>query len=237
MDTTELNADGRLRADVRPFPSHRFKDATLLARALTHRSAEPTHNERLEFLGDAVLGFVIADLLYQRYPDLDEGRLTRARAGLVNRRSLASLARDSQLGRQLVLGEGELRSGGRQRDSILANAVEAVLGAVYVDGGMQACRREIERLFAERLDDLRPEDAAKDAKTRLQEYLQARREALPVYTVLRTEGVSPNQVFVVACKVSLLDAPTQGEGRSRRLAEQTAAELAIAQLERRAESR
>lgn len=215
------------------FPAYRFRDEDLLEQALTHRSAEATHNERLEFLGDAVLGFVIADLLYQRYPALDEGRLTRARAGLVNRRSLASLARETNLGRRLVLGEGELRSGGRQRDSILANAVEAILGAVYIDGGIEACRREIEQLFATRLTSLTPEDAAKDAKTRLQEHLQARHKALPVYRVLRTEGVSPNQVFFVACEVTLLAEPTEGQGRSRRLAEQAAAEAALAELERK----
>lgn len=215
----------------KPFPRHTFADPAILAHALTHRSAEVTHNERLEFLGDAVLGFVIADLLYLQFPDLDEGRLTRARAALVNRRALAALARETGIGERLKLGEGELRSGGRQRDSILANAVEAVLGAVYLDGGVAACRVEIEELYRERLANLSIEDTGKDAKTRLQELLQARRAPLPEYTVTAIEGVSPNQRFIVTCAVCLLEYPTQGEGRSRRLAEQAAAASALKALE------
>lgn len=213
------------------FPRHAFADPTILKHALTHRSAETSHNERLEFLGDAVLGFVIADLLYLQFPDLDEGRLTRARASLVNRRALAALAKETGIGERIKLGEGELRSGGRQRDSILANAVEAVLGAVYLDGGIAACREEITELYRERLANLSIEDTGKDAKTRLQELLQARRAPLPEYTVSAIQGVSPNQRFTVTCTVCLLETPTQGEGRSRRLAEQAAATAALKAIE------
>jgi len=209
------------------FPRHAFTDPALLSNALTHRSAARHHNERLEFLGDAVLGFVIADLLYRRFPELDEGVLTRARAALVNRHSLAALARETGLGNHIVLGEGELKSGGRRRDSILANTVEAVIGAVYLDAGIGACVDEIAHLFARRLDEFSPDHFEKDPKTRLQEFLQARREPLPEYHTVSVEGHSPHQTFVVECRVSLLDDAVSGSGRSRRIAEQSAARAAL----------
>lgn len=209
------------------FPRHAFAEPGLLASALTHRSAARHHNERLEFLGDAVLGFVVADLLYRRFPEMDEGVLTRARASLVNRQSLAALARETELGSHIVLGEGEQRSGGRRRESILANAVEAVIGAVYLDGGIAACTEEIECLFEGRLEALSPEHFEKDPKTRLQELLQARSEPLPGYQTIAVEGSSPNQTFSVECRVSLLELPATGRGRSRRLAEQAAARSAL----------
>lgn len=214
-----------------PSLSYRFSRPELLAEALTHRSAGRPNNERLEFLGDAVLNCLIADALYHRVPDADEGGLSRLRATLVRGETLADIAGDLNLGEALALGAGELKSGGFRRRSILADALEAVIGAVYLDGGFEACRRLVLELFDSRLQSLPAADSLKDPKTRLQEYLQARQEARPVYRLLSEAGEPHRRTFRVACEVSRLEAPVEASGRSRRAAEQEAARRALATLE------
>lgn len=209
---------------------YRFADPDLCHQALTHRSARPHHNERLEFLGDAVLGMVITEYLFQAYPRADEGQLTRARASLVNRESLAALARAQHLGEHLVLGEGEQKSGGWRRDSILANALEALLGAIYLDAGYAACREVICRIYHQRLADFDLETSVKDAKTALQEYLQARQQALPRYETVHVSGPSHAQVFTVSCQVEELPQPVRAHGATRRKAEQAAARQVLDRL-------
>lgn len=206
---------------------YRFREESLLAEALTHRSAPGPNNERLEFLGDSVLNFVVADELFRRCPRDSEGALSRLRASLVNRPSLAELARDLQLGACLRLGSGELKSGGHRRESILADTLEAVLGAVYLDGGFDACQGVIRQLYRERLDCLPSIADLKDAKTRLQEYLQGQRRPLPNYTVLEVRGKAHDQVFRVQCVVDGVVTATEGEAGSRRQAEQQAADAML----------
>ena len=212
---------------------YRFRDASLLTRALTHRSRGSDNNERLEFLGDSVLNLVISSLLYERFPNLSEGDLTRLRASLVNKPALASVARELSLGHYLQLGEGELRSGGFDRDSILADGVEAVFGAIYLDGGLDEARRVIMSRYREQLDRLDPGAVPKDPKTRLQEYLQKRSLPTPEYSVAEVSGDAHNQHFIVECRVESLEAPVRGEGSSRRFAEQQAAALALDRLQAR----
>lgn len=207
-----------------------FKDETLRRRALTHRSADSDHNERLEFLGDALLGFIIAEHLHATFPGADEGQLTRTRATLVNRDALADLARELGLGGAIVLGEGEMKSGGWRRDSILANTLEALLGAIYLDGGLAACRQAVLELFAARLSRIDPGHAAKDPKTALQEFLQGRGQELPRYETVAVAGPSHEQLFTVSCHTSALPAPVVAQGRSRRKAEQAAARATLQQL-------
>ncbi|MCB1761778.1 MAG: ribonuclease III [Gammaproteobacteria bacterium] len=202
---------------------YQFDQSSLLQRALTHRSADESNNERLEFLGDAILGFVIADALYRNYRDANEGQLSRLRARLVKKESLAAIARKLGLGSYLNLGAGELRSGGHARDSILADALEALFAAVYLDSGYQSARKLILKLYHERIDGLSAAMQEKDPKTRLQEYLQSRKVALPDYTILAVSGEQHDQHFDVACQVAELDLITQGSGSSRRKAEQKAA--------------
>lgn len=210
---------------------HRFRDPDLLEAALTHRSAGSRNNERLEFLGDAVLGFVIAEWLYQEYTGVSEGQLSRLRASLVKGETLAGIARQLEIGNYLRLGAGELKSGGFRRDSILADAVEAVLGAVYLDAGFQTCRVLIQKLFADRFDNLSLIDEHKDPKTRLQEYLQSKKFTLPVYEVVDVSGKAHHQRFVVECRVEVAgEHGTRGEGSSRRRAEQCAAQSMLAEL-------
>jgi len=222
-----LRADGeRLARRL----GHAFGDPELLEAALTHRSAQSRHNERLEFLGDAVLGLVSAEVLWQRFPDATEGQLTRLRAQLVKRETLAAVARDLELGQYLRLGPGELRSGGHARDSILADALEAVIGAIYLDGGLDAARAVILGVLRDRLEAMTPESQPKDSKTRLQEYLQARRLALPAYTVLETRGEDHAQTFTVCCEVAALGLSVTAEGPSRRRAEQSAAEAMLQRM-------
>jgi len=221
-----MTALSRLQSNL----AYRFKDPSLLRLALTHRSADRIHNQRLEFLGDAALGFVIAERLYQAYPDAPEGLLSQYRAALVNRETLATLARELSLGDHLSLGQGERKSGGRERDSILCDALEAVFGAVYLDGGMQACADCILHLLTERLNVLGFDAQHKDAKTALQELMQSRNLTLPSYRVVEISGEEHEQLFTVDCSVSLLRHATRGSGRSRRLAEQEAAQLALDQL-------
>ncbi len=202
---------------------YQFKDLRLLDIAVTHRSAGSGNNERLEFLGDAVLGQVVAEWLYRSFPESDEGQLSRLRASLVKREALAGIARELALGDFLRLGSGELKSGGFRRDSILADALEAVFGAVLVDGGFEACRDCIHRLYAQRFENISVVDELKDPKTRLQEYLQSRQLALPEYEMVRVTGKAHNQLFDVECRVAALDLVCMGQGSSRRKAEQAAA--------------
>ncbi|MDA8390055.1 MAG: ribonuclease III [Gammaproteobacteria bacterium] len=209
---------------------HRFRDAQLLSRALTHRSCGARNNERLEFLGDAVISLVMADALYARFPSLTEGELTRLRARLVRAETLAAVARELDLGPLMRLGPGELKSGGYDRDSILSDALEAVLGALYLDGGYEAARGTILLLFAPRLDGIEAHAQAKDPKTRLQEFLQGRGLALPEYGLLEVRGEDHEQMFVVGCRVSGLPDVVRGEGSTRRHAEQQAALTALQRL-------
>jgi ribonuclease-3 len=209
---------------------HSFSDTTLLRRAITHRSHAADHNERLEFIGDSLLNCVVALALFERLPALPEGDLSRLRAGLVNQASLYEVARSLELGDVLLLGEGELKSGGFARPSILADAFEALLGAVFLDAGFEAVRAVVENLFAGRLDRAREAPPAKDPKTALQEHLQGRRLPLPRYVVITVGGEAHRQVFRVECRVDELGASGVGEGASRRAAEQQAAESVLAQL-------
>lgn len=211
---------------------YRFAERRLLQSALTHRSSGEANNERLEFLGDGLLDFLVAELLFESFPTQPEGDLTRLRADLVRQESLHSVADSLELGNYLSLGEGELRSGGRRRPSILADAFEALLAAIYLDGGFIAAREFVRRCFAERVSRLDPVRDGKDAKTRLQEFLQAQRQPLPSYRIVSTDGEAHAQVFEVSCKLEKPRMETKGRGRSRRIAEQAAAEAALRQLER-----
>ncbi|PMO38190.1 ribonuclease III [Vibrio splendidus] len=209
---------------------YQFNDADLIHLALTHRSAAGKHNERLEFLGDSILSFVIADDLYHRFPKVNEGDMSRMRATLVRGHTLAELGREFELGDYLKLGPGELKSGGFRRDSILADAVEAIIGAAYLDSDTEVVRRIILSWYQSRLESIQPGVSQKDPKTRLQEFLQGRRNPLPVYTVTNIKGEAHNQEFTVECEVAGVDKPVIGKGTSRRKAEQAAAETALEQL-------
>lgn len=207
------------------------RDPALLEAALTHRSAGGPHNERLEFLGDAVLNCVVAMLVFREFGAADEGELSRFRSSLVSGEALAVIAAEIGLGDQLRLGSGELKSGGFRRKSILADALEALFGAIYLDGGFDAAARVIERLFIPRLDRLPSAAELKDPKTRLQETLQARGLPLPAYVVESITGEAHNQVFQVSCSVESLGLKTQAQGGSRRRAEQAAAQLMLEALQ------
>lgn len=208
-----------------------FGDPALLEVALTHRSAGRANYERLEFLGDSVLNFVVAVLAFQHYPEASEGDLSRYRAALVSSRSLADVAAELELGDQLRLGGGELKSGGFRRGSILADSLEAVFGAIYLDGGLDSARDVIGRLFQTRLAQLPTAQDLKDPKTRLQEALQSRGLALPRYTMEEVSGEPHEQWFVASCVVASLEVSERGEGPSRRKAEQEAAQRVLAALE------
>lgn len=207
--------------------AYEAREASLFCAALTHRSAGSGHNERLEFLGDAVLNLVVAELLYRRYPQVSEGDLSRLRARVVSAEPLAEVSAALGIGDVLRMGSGELKSGGFRRKSILADALEALFGAVFLDRGHDAARTLIEALFVSRIEALPPLDALKDAKTRLQEHLQSRGLPLPRYSVDRIEGDPHAQTFWVTCTVKSLSLRTQGDGSSRRRAEQIAAERAL----------
>jgi ribonuclease III len=209
---------------------YEFRNAELLGQAMTHRSHSATHNERLEFLGDSVLNCVVAALLFQRFAKLDEGDLSRVRANLVKQQSLYEIAQALNVSEALRLGEGELRSGGFRRPSILADTLEAIFGAVFLDGGFDAAHQVIKRLYAPILDHIDPRTIGKDAKTLLQEYLQGHKIALPTYTVVATHGAAHNQQFEVECTVPKLDVKVSGSGASRRAAEQAAAKKALEEL-------
>ena len=209
---------------------HSFADRTLLQTALTHRSFGVPNNERLEFIGDGLLNCVIAIALFRRYPDLAEGELSRMRANLVRQDTLHQLAVSLNLGGSLRLGEGELKSGGNQRPSILADAVEALIGAVYLDAGFEAAQSVIARLYLPLFDEMRSGPVTKDAKTSLQEWLQGRKKPLPRYHVIEASGAAHEQRFEVACEIENPALRTTGQGSSRRLAEQAAADRALKAL-------
>jgi ribonuclease-3 len=209
----------RLQARI----DYQFRDPGLLERAMSHRSIGARNNERLEFLGDAILGFEVADHLYRNAEEADEGQLSRMRAHLVKRETLAVIARELDLGAELRLGPGELRSGGQTRDSILADAVEAIIAAVYIDGGIDEARALVRRLLGQRLTKPTADIRRKDPKTRLQEFLQSSGRPLPQYEVLDISGQQHDQTFRVRCQTGIVD-DTEGQGASRRKAEQAAAE-------------
>lgn len=224
-----MRADASLEA-LQPLLGYRFNQPALLLRALTHRSFASDHNERLEFLGDGILNMVVAIMLFERFADLREGELSRLRAMLVKQDSLAQIAHELHLGDCLRLGEGELKSGGRGRPSILADAVEASIGAVFLDGGFDAARAVIVRLYARRLEALNPALSLKDPKTALQELLQAKRLPLPSYALSKVSGEAHAQAFEVACSVPSLQIVAHGHGSSRRIAEQEAAAAVLERL-------
>ena len=223
-------ADGL--ADLERRLGHAFADPQLARQALTHRSHGAPHNERLEFLGDSLLNCAVATLLYERFPALPEGDLSRLRAALVNQASLSEVATALGLGDRLLLGEGELKSGGFRRPSILADAVEAILGAIYLDAGFEAVRGAVAKALADRIDTPGALPLGKDPKTALQELLQGRKLPLPRYAVMRVEGEAHEQTFVVECRVEGLETVATGQGASRRAAEQAAAQGMLEQLEK-----
>jgi ribonuclease-3 len=213
------------------FGVHRFADAALLRQALTHRSAGSPHNERLEFLGDSLLNLVVAEQLFRRWPNADEGAMTRVRAELVRESTLARIARDLGVGERLTLGPGEMKSGGHRRDSILADALEAVVAACFLDAGFDACRALVLSWYAPMLDAMpAPHRLAKDAKTQLQEWLQGRQWPLPVYALLSERGDEHDRTFRVGCTLAQPPMAAEGEGSSRRAAEQRAAEAILERL-------
>ena len=210
---------------------HVFSRPELLAQALTHRSAGAPHNERLEFLGDALVNLFVAEALYLHWPKADEGALTRGRAELVRESALAPIARALELGERLTLGPGEMKTGGHRRDSILADALEAVVAAIYLDADFQTCRSVVMPWFAEAMEALPPpHKVGKDAKTRLQEWLQGRQKPLPVYELVAEGGEDHAKTFRVTCTLIQPPLLSEGEGSSRRSAEQAAAEAALAAL-------
>lgn len=207
-----------------------FKEVSWLELALTHRSAGAKNNERLEFLGDSLVNFMVADLLFEQFKTLPEGDLSRIRAHLVKGETLAKLAKNLALSELLTLGPGELKSGGYRRESILADALEAIIAAVYQDGGLQACRGFVESLYASSLHALDPQTVGKDPKTRLQEWLQSQQHPLPDYSIISVNGAAHAQVFTVACYVAPLNTKFEATDTSRRKAEQKAAEIALEAL-------
>jgi len=209
-----------------------FNDRSLLELALTHRSAGRSNNERLEFLGDSIVNHVIAEALFAKFPEAREGSLSRMRASLVRGETLAGIGRELNLGDYLVLGSGERKSGGHRRGSILADTVEAIAGAILLDADVQVCRACLLTWFHGRLDDITLEDDGKDAKTRLQEYLQGRGQGLPDYELLSVSGEDHQQQFRVACVIESAGLRIEGEGSSRRKAEQSAADAALERLAR-----
>ncbi|MCU7555746.1 ribonuclease III [Alteromonas sp. ASW11-19] len=210
---------------------YEFQDVTMLEQALTHRSAAKEHNERLEFLGDAVLGMVIGEELFRHFPAEPEGKLTRMRSTLVKGDTLAELARETSIGELLKLGPGELKSGGHRRSSILADAVEAIIGAIYLEAGLEQVRTVILSLWQSRITRLDPNAHPKDSKTRLQEFLQSRKQPLPQYEVVSITGKDHAQTFEVSCTVSSREEPITAAGNSRRKAEQEAARLMLEVLD------
>ena len=206
---------------------YEFKDSRLFELALTHRSFSTHNNERLEFLGDSILNFVIAEWLFQRFPAAKEGQMSRLRAQMVKGESLAEIAREFDLGPCLNLGEGELKSGGFRRDSILADVIEALIGAIYLDSGFERARERVTAWYATRLESLKLEGNRKDPKTELQEYLQSKKAPLPQYEVAQVSGEAHSQQFHITCTVSLLSQPTSASASSRRGAEKKAAAAAL----------
>lgn len=216
---------------------HAFRQPQLLRQALTHRSYSATNNERFEFIGDSILNYTVARMLYDQFGQLSEGELSRLRANLVNQATLADIARELNIGDCLFLGEGELKSGGHDRASILADALEALFAAVSFDVDFAQAEQVVRGLYASRIAAIDPNKHAKDAKTRLQEALQAKRYSLPRYTILAQLGEAHEQSFRVACDLAEIGIMTEGQGGSRRAAEQQAAELALSALEARQPAR
>ncbi len=206
---------------------YQFKNRDLLDTALTHRSAGKNNNERLEFLGDSILGFVIAEILFSKFPDEPEGNLTRLRASLVRGETLSSLAKSLNLGSALILGPGEKKSGGWNRDSILANALESIIGAIYLDSGISACATFINTLYSELVNKLNIEDISIDPKTILQEILQSRKIPLPIYRVIDEAGEPHKRDFTVSCTIEKLGHYITAKGKSKRIAEQSAASMIL----------
>ncbi|MBQ74078.1 MAG: ribonuclease III [Gammaproteobacteria bacterium] len=206
---------------------YQFQERGLLEQALTHRSYGAQNNERLEFLGDAILNFVIAHALYERFVSAHEGQLSRLRARLVRRQTLAEMAREISLGKYLIMGTGELKSGGFSRDSILSDALEGIIGAIYIDGGLESAQSNILVWFRSRIEGLSLDDSQKDSKTRLQEFLQSQGAMLPEYVVTAMIGKAPDQEFTVECRSEVLTGMAQGKGGNRRIAEQMAATNAL----------
>jgi ribonuclease-3 len=222
----QINAHRKLSKQL----GYQFKQPALLMQALTHRSAKGVHNERLEFLGDAILNFVIAQILYEMFPDSSEGELTRMRSSLVKGVTLSEIARSFNLGDYLILGPGELKSGGFKRDSILEDAIEAIIGAIYIDADIHIVQRVVLSWFAPRLAKIEPGQAQKDPKSLLQEYLQGRKIALPNYEVIQITGQSHQQEFTVRCSAEKLDVEVITKGASRRKAEQEAAQQLLEKI-------
>lgn len=209
-----------------------FQNEKLLTQALTHRSMGALNNERLEHLGDAILSFIIAEALYHQFPKVKEGKLSRLRASLVQGTTLAEIARELDLGAYLILGPGELKSGGFRRESILADAIEAILGAYYLDSGVEPTKSLILDLFGERLKSINIDENIKDAKTKLQEYLQGKKQPLPIYSVKEVRAMGNNPVFEASCQVTDLNKPVVAQGGSHRKAEQEAASIALKVLQK-----
>lgn len=209
---------------------YHFEDQRQLQLALTHRSHGATNNERLEFLGDSILNFVVGEELFKRFPEVREGQLSRLRSQMVKGETLAELAREFELGDCLVLGEGEMKSGGHNRDSILADSVEAIIGAIYLASGLDVCRERVLSWFASRLNQLGLNTSAKDSKSRLQEYMQAQRQPLPEYLVVDVSGEGHAQMFTIECRVALSKKSTSATASNRREAEKQAAAQMLVQL-------
>lgn len=212
---------------------HEFAEMALVNQALTHRSHGHPNNERLEFLGDSIVNFVVAEALFQRFPAASEGEMSRMRASLVRGETLAEIAREFAVGDCLQLGPGEMKSGGHRRESILADALEALIGAIYLDAGLDRCRERILVWYGTRLDTIVPGEVNKDPKTRLQELVQARRQPLPIYALVEASGEAHNQLFTVECSLPGTADLFTGSGASRRHAEQAAAALALTSLQER----
>ncbi|MDG6777799.1 ribonuclease III [Thiomicrorhabdus sp. zzn3] len=210
---------------------YEFNDISYLQRALTHRSMGATNNERLEFLGDSLVNFIIADMLFHQFTKLPEGDMSRVRAHLVKGDTLAVIGKEYNLSDYLVLGPGELKSGGFRRNSIIADSVEAIIAAVYEDGGLEACRDLVNRFYEKRLQELDPKKIGKDPKTRLQEYLQSQQQPLPEYSIISVNGAAHAQEFTVSCYVEKLNTKFEATASSRRKAEQKAAETALEALD------
>ncbi len=210
---------------------YKFSDQTLLTLALSHRSCGSKNNERLEFLGDAVLGVTVSNFLFQRFPEAREGDLSRNRSQIVRAESLAKVARSLDLGPELLLGQGEMKSGGHRRDSILGDTIEALIGAIYLDGGMAAAERSVVNWFGELLNAVTLDTPVKDPKTGLQEWLQARGKPLPEYEVVKIQGEDHSRLFTISCKIADVESISEATASSRRKAEQLVAEQLLKQLE------
>ena len=210
--------------------NHKFSDPDLVRLALTHRSANKLNNERLEFLGDSLLGYIVAEILFEIFPQANEGELSRLRAMLVNKSTLAEIAREIDLKNFIQLGSGEKKSGGDNRDSILADAIEALIAAIYLDGGINSCKSLIEDWIADRIATESVVEQQKDAKTKLQEMMQAQGLSLPFYSVLEISGEAHEQNFLVECRVDVMTEPQKGTGSSKRNAEQQAANVMLTKL-------